>query len=375
MQEPVTATITEHFASLKDPRIQLKTRHKLIDIIIITICAVICGADDWTEVVDYAKAKKDWLKKFLALPHGIPSHDTFGRVFSLLRPEEFEKCFVSWIHTVFKLTDAQTVAIDGKTLRRSYDRSSNKAAIHMVGAWAAKNGIALGQLKTEDKSNEITAIPELLKLLDLKGCIVTIDAMGCQKDIAYRIADQGADYVLALKGNQGTLHKDVELFFEDAQQCNFKDIPHDSFETTDGDHGRVEVRRYVTVSDLGWLEDQAKWKNLNLIGMVQSERHIGEKITRETRYFISSLPNDAKRFAEAVRDHWRIENQLHWVLDIAFREDDSRVRDRNAATNLAILRRLALSLCKQEKTAKVGIKVKRKRAGWNNDYLLTLLNA
>jgi len=375
MQEPVTATITEHFASLKDPRIQLKTRHKLIDIIIITICAVICGADDWTEVVDYAKAKKDWLKKFLALPHGIPSHDTFGRVFSLLRPEEFEKCFVSWIHTVFKLNDAQTVAIDGKTLRRSYDRSSNKAAIHMVGAWAAKNGIALGQLKTEDKSNEITAIPELLKLLDLKGCIVTIDAMGCQKDIAYRIADQGADYVLALKGNQGTLHKDVELFFEDAQQCNFKDIPHDSFETTDGDHGRVEVRRYVTVSDLGWLEDQAKWKNLNLIGMVQSERHIGEKITRETRYFISSLPNDAKRFAEAVRDHWRIENQLHWVLDIAFREDDSRVRDRNAATNLAILRRLALSLCKQEKTAKVGIKVKRKRAGWNNDYLLTLLNA
>jgi predicted transposase YbfD/YdcC len=375
MQKPVTATITEHFASLKDPRIQLKTRHKLIDIIIVTICAVICGADDWTEVVDYAKAKEDWLKKFLALPHGIPSHDTFGRVFSLLRPEEFETCFVSWIRTVFKLTDAQTVAIDGKTLRRSYDRSSNKAAIHMVGAWAAQNGIALGQLKTEDKSNEITAIPELLKLLDLKGCIVTIDAMGCQKDIAHRIADQGADYVLALKGNQGTLHKDVELFFEDAQQCNFKDIPHDSFETTDGDHGRVEVRRYVTVSDLGWLEDQAKWKNLNLIGMVQSERHLGEKITRETRYFISSLPNDAKRFGEAVRDHWRIENQLHWVLDIAFREDDSRVRDRNAATNLAILRRFALSLCKQEKTAKVGIKVKRKRAGWNNDYLLTLLNA
>jgi predicted transposase YbfD/YdcC len=375
MQEPVTATITEHFASLKDPRIQLKIRHKLIDIIIITICAVICGADDWTEVVDYAKAKKDWLKKFLALPHGIPSHDTFGRVFSLLHPEEFEKCFVSWIHTVFKLTDAQTVAIDGKTLRRSYDRSSNKAAIHMVGAWAAKNGIALGQLKTEDKSNEITAIPELLKLLDLKGCIVTIDAMGCQKDIAQRIADQGADYVLALKGNQGTLHKDVELFFEDAQQCQFKDIAHDSYETTDGDHGRVEVRRYVTVSDLGWLEDQSKWKNLNLIGMVQSERHIGEKITHETRYFISSLPNDAKRFAEAVRDHWRIENQLHWVLDIAFREDDSRVRDRNAATNLAILRRFALTLCKQEKTAKVGIKVKRKRAGWNNDYLLTLLNA
>jgi predicted transposase YbfD/YdcC len=373
MPEPVSATIAEHFSSLKDPRIQLKTHHKLIDIIIITICAVICGADDWQEVVDYGKAKHDWLKTFLELPRGIPSHDTFGRVFSLLRPEDFEKCFVSWIHAVFEITGGQTVAIDGKTLRRSHERSSNKAAIHMVGAWATQSGVILGQTKTEDKSNEITAIPELLKLLEIKGCIVTIDAMGCQKEIVRQIADQEADYVLALKGNQGTLHKDVELFFEDALQCDFKDIPHESYETTDGGHGRVEVRRYVTVTDLDWLEDRAKWKNLNLIGMVQSERHIGDKITRETRYYISSLPNDVKRFAEAVRDHWKIENQLHWVLDIAFREDDNRVRDRNAATNLSILRRFALSLCKQEKTAKVGIKVKRKRAGWNNDYLLTLL--
>jgi predicted transposase YbfD/YdcC len=373
MPEPVSATIAEHFSSLKDPRIQLKTHHKLIDIIIITICAVICGADDWQEVVDYGKAKHDWLKTFLELPRGIPSHDTFGRVFSLLRPEDFEKCFVNWIHAVFEITGGQTVAIDGKTLRRSHERSSNKAAIHMVGAWATQSGVILGQTKTEDKSNEITAIPELLKLLEIKGCIVTIDAMGCQKEIARQIADQEADYVLALKGNQGTLHKDVELFFEDALQCDFKDIPHESYETTDGGHGRVEVRRYVTVTDLDWLEDRAKWKNLNLIGMVQSERYIGDKITRETRYYISSLPNDVKRFAEAVRDHWKIENQLHWVLDIAFREDDNRVRDRNAATNLSILRRFALSLCKQEKTAKVGIKVKRKRAGWNNDYLLTLL--
>jgi len=373
MSEPVSATIAEHFSSLKDPRIQLKTHHKLIDIIIITICAVICGADDWQEVVDYGKAKHDWLKTFLELPRGIPSHDTFGRVFSLLRPEDFEKCFVSWIHAVFEITGGQTVAIDGKTLRRSHERSSNKAAIHMVGAWATQSGVILGQTKTEDKSNEITAIPELLKLLEIKGCIVTIDAMGCQKEIARQIADQEADYVLALKGNHGSLHKDVELFFEDALQCDFKDIPHESYETTDGGHGRVEVRRYVTITNLDWLEDRAKWKNLNLIGMVQSERHIGDKITRETRYYISSLPNGVQRFAEAVRDHWRIENQLHWVLDIAFREDDNRVRDRNAATNLSILRRFALSLCKQEKTAKVGIKVKRKRAGWNNDYLLTLL--
>jgi predicted transposase YbfD/YdcC len=373
MEESVNATISQHFASLKDPRIQLKTRHKLIDIIIITICAVICGADDWVEVVDYAKAKRAWLKTFLELPHGIPSHDTFGRVFSLLRPEEFERCFASWIRAVFKITDGQTVAIDGKTVRRSHERSSNKAPIHMVGAWAAQAGLTLGQVRTEDKSNEITAIPELLKLLEIKGCIVTIDAMGCQKEIARQISDQEADYVLALKGNQGNLRKDVELFFDHAQQCQFKDIPHQSYETTDGDHGRVEVRRYVTVSDLDWLEERAKWKNLNLIGMVQSERHIGDNTTRENRYYIASLPNDVQRFASAVRDHWTIENQLHWVLDIAFREDDSRVRDRNAAANLSTLRRFALSLCKQDRTTKVGIKVKRKRAGWNNDYLLTLL--
>ena len=373
MEQPVNATIIEHFSSLKDPRIQAKTRHKLIDIIIITICASICGADEWTEVVDYGKAKHAWLKTFLELPGGIPSHDTFGRVFSLLRPEEFERCFVSWIHAVFKISDGQTVPIDGKTLRRSYERSSNKAAIHMVGAWAAQSGLALGQVRTEDKSNEIKAIPELLKLLEIKGCIVTIDAMGCQKEIARQIVDHEADYVLALKGNQGNLHKDIALFFEHAQQCEFRDIAHQSYETTDGDHGRVEVRRYVTISDLDWLDDRSNWKNLRLIGMVHSERHIGDKITREARYYISSLPNDVKRFASAVRDHWTIENQLHWVLDIAFREDDNRVRDRNAAANLAILRRFALSLCKQEKTAKVGIKTKRKRAGWNNEYLLTLL--
>lgn len=373
MDEHDKASILKHFEGLNDPRIQLKTRHKLVDIIVITICAVICGADDWTEVVGYAKAKEDWLKKFLELPHGIPSHDTFGRVFSLLRPEEFEKCFVSWIHAVFDITGPQTVAIDGKTLRRSCEHSSNKAAIHMVGAWATSSGIALGQRKTEDKSNEITAIPELLKLLEVKGCIVTIDAMGCQKEIARRIIDQEADYVLSLKGNQGMIHDDVKRFFEYAQEQQFKDIPHGSYEVTDGGHGRVEVRRYYTVSDIGWLEEKLKWKNLSLIGMVESERHIGDKITKETRYFISSLPNDPERFAAAVRDHWRIENQLHWVLDIAFREDDSRVRDRNAAANLAILRRFALSLCKQEKKAKVGIKIKRKRAGWNNDYLLTLL--
>jgi predicted transposase YbfD/YdcC len=373
MRRSTGASIVERFSTLKDPRIQLKTRHRLIDIIVITLCAVICGADDWVDVADYGRAKKKWLKTFLKLPHGIPSHDTFGRVFSLLNPEEFENCFLSWIHEVFKITGSQIVAIDGKTVRRSYDRTSNKAPIHMVGAWATKNRMCLGQVKTEDKSNEITAIPELLRLLDLHGCIVTIDAMGCQKETARKIVDQGADYVLALKGNQSSLHDDVKLFFEYARERQFRDLDHDFYETTDGDHGRVEVRRYHTVSDLDWLEHRAKWKNLQLIGMVESERHLGDKITRETRYFISSLPNDAKGFAKAVRGHWAIENELHWVLDIAFREDESRVRDRNAAANLAGMRRFAVSLCKQDTAYKVGIKVKRKRAGWDNDYLLTLL--
>lgn len=373
MRKATGASIVERFSTLKDPRIQLKTRHRLIDIIVITICAVICGADDWVDVADYGRAKKQWLKKFLKLPHGIPSHDTFGRVFSLLNPVEFENCFLAWIHEVFKITGSQIVAIDGKTVRRSYDRTSNKAAIHMVGAWAVKNRMCLGQVKTEDKSNEIKAIPELLRLLDLHGCIVTIDAMGCQKEIVRKIVDQGANYVLALKGNQSALHDDVRLFFEYARERQFRDLNHDFYETTDGDHGRVEVRRYYTVSDLDWLEHKAKWKNLQLIGMVESERHVGEKITQEARYFISSLPNDAKGFAEAVRGHWAIENGLHWVLDIAFREDESRVRDRNAATNFAGMRRFAVSLCKQDTASKVGIKVKRKRAGWDNDYLLTLL--
>jgi predicted transposase YbfD/YdcC len=245
----------------------------------------------------------------------------------------------------------------------------------MVSAWACENQLSLAQVKTEDKSNEITAIPELLKLLDLKGCIVTIDAMGCQKEIAKEIVDGGADYVLALKGNQGNLHKDAELFFEDARKKNFKDITHDFHETVDGGHGRVEIRRYWTVSDIEWLEEREKWKKLNLIGMVESERRIGDEISLETRFYIATLPNNAKLFGESVRGHWGIENKVHWSLDIAFREDESRMRKGHSAENFALIRRLALNLLKNDKTLKVGIKAKRKQAGWDHNYLLTLLNA
>jgi len=365
--------IMEHFSSLTDPRILLKTRHKLIDIIVITLCAVLAGADEWTEIADFGRLKEQWFRTFLELPFGIPSHDTFGRVFSMIRPEEFEKCFLDWVRAAFQNIAPQVIAIDGKTLRHSYDRSSNKAAIHMVSAWAAENRLVLGQVKTEEKSNEITAIPELLKVLALKGCVVTIDAMGCQKEIVKQIVEQEADYVISLKGNQGTLHKEVELFLQDATQNRFKDLPHDTYETTDGEHGRIEIRRFTTTAEVDWFEDKSKWAKLTSFGMVESERHIGDKITRETRYYISSLPSDAKLFAQAARGHWGIENGLHWCLDVAFHEDQSRIRMGHAATNLGIIRHFALNLIKQDKTRKVGVKASRKRAGWDESYLHRLL--
>jgi len=367
--------ITKHFESITDNRIKGKIKHKLIDIIAITICAVIGGADEWTHIEEYAKSKEEWLKRFLELPNGIPSHDTFGRIFAVINAEEFSKSFLEWVRTVFKVTDRQVIPIDGKTLRRSYDSSSNKAAIHMVSAWASKNGIVLGQVKTNEKSNEITAIPELLNLLEIKKCIITIDAMGCQKEIAKRIIEKEADYVLAVKGNQGRLHEDIKLFFEDGLKKDFYGIEVKYYEETEGDHGRVETRRYWTTEEINWLSQRHKWEKIKIIGMVESERTLVNKTSIDRRYYISSIENDVKEFAEAVRKHWQVENSLHWILDVAFREDDSRVRKGNASENLSIVRRIALNLLKQEKTVKVGVKGKRMRAGWDNNYLLKVLNA
>ncbi len=374
MKKEANHSITEHFSTLSDPRIQLKTRHKLIDIIVIALCAVICGADEWIEIARFGRAKEHWFKTFLALPAGIPSHDTFGRIFSLLDPEEFAKCFVDWVRGAFPMSNADTVAIDGKTARRSHDRTNGKPCIHMVSAWAAHNRLILGQVKTEAKSNEITAIPELLKTLDIRGCIVTIDAMGCQKEIAEQIIDQGADYIFSLKGNQGNLHKEVELLFEDARKTGFKDLSRQTCTTIDGGHGRVETRCFTVTDDVDWFEEKSKWRKLTTFAMVESTREIGEETTKENRYFISSLPLDVVRFAEAARDHWSVENCLHWGLDIAFREDDCRVRKGHAPENLAILRRFALSLIKRDPLRKIGVKASRKAAGWDNDYLLHLLN-
>jgi predicted transposase YbfD/YdcC len=372
MAENICTSIIEHFSALPDPRILLKTCHKLVDIVAMALCAVVAGADDWVEIAAYARAREAWFREFLELPGGVPSHDTFGRVFALLDPDAFEKCYVNWVRGLINLP-GELVAIDGKTLRRSHDRANGKSAIHMVNAWAVDHGLVLGQVKTDAKSNEITAIPELLKVLDLKGAVVTVDAMGCQKRIAKQIVDQGGDYVFSLKGNQGNLHKEVELLFQDAKANDFQGLSHESFATVDGGHGRIETRRYTTVAHVDWFEDKHQWAKLTSFGMVESEREIDGKVTRETRYYISSLPGDAERFGAAARGHWAVENSLHWSLDIAFREDDSRVRSGNAPANLATIRRLALSLIKQDPHRKIGVKASRKRAGWDLDYLKKLL--
>lgn len=369
----LSTSIGEHFGALSDPRKGGMVEHRLIDIITITVCAVICGANNWVEVELFGQRRQDWLRQFLELPHGVPSHDTFGRVFARLSAEAFQQQFAEWMQAVFERSHGEVIAIDGKRLRRSYDKASNKAAIHMVSAWAQANRVVVGQVKTDSKSNEITAIPSLLKLLDIQGCIVTIDAMGCQRAIAAQITARQGDYVLALKGNQSQLHDDVVAYFDYAQRRRFNDIESDYHETIEKGHGRVEVRRYWTIATLDWLEGKDKWVGLNLIGKVESERHVAGEVSRDTRYYIASIENNAQRFAHAVRGHWSIENTLHWSLDVTFREDDSRLRQGEAAENFALVRHMALSLLQQEKSLKVGIAAKRFNAALDPDYLIKVL--
>lgn len=373
MQQTPVSTITKHFSKLDDPR-RYNKRHLLLDIIVIAICAAICGADNWVDVENFGKAKYDWFKQFLELPHGIPSHDTFGRVFALLDAEQFEKCFVEWVQVGNEVTEGQTVPVDGKTLRRSHDKTLGKKALHMVSAWASENRLVLGQVKTDEKSNEITAIPQLLDVLDIFGCIVTVDAIGCQKKIAKKIIEQGADYTLSVKENQKGLYDDIADLFDYAQEIGFVDC--DYHKTVDKGHGRIEIRECWTISDpeyLVYIRNLSDWKDLQTIVMVRSERRIGQESSTKVRYYISSLAGDAKQVLESVRGHWGIENKVHWILDVAFREDDSRIRKGNGAQNFAIVRRIALNLLKQEKTAQCGIKAKRLKAGWALDYLLKVL--
>lgn len=367
-----TKNIIDHYNDFPDPREDNK-RHLLIDIFAIVICASICGAEKWEDIAEFGRAKETWLRSFLELPHGIPSKDTFRRVFATLDPEEFNRRFSEWIKLINPKIKQEIISIDGKTLRRSHDSKKDKSAIHMVSAWANKAGLTLGQVKTDEKSNEITAIPELLEMLELNGCIVTIDAMGTQKTIAKKIIDKEADYVLALKGNQGTLHEDIKIYFTGTQEEELFKPPFNYYKTFVKDHGRIEKREYWTCSDINWLSMKNDWVNLKSVCMMRTERTIGEKINTEISYFITSLPPDAKIIGDAIRSHWGIENSLHWVLDMAFREDECRKRIDNSAENFAVLRHITLNLLKQEKTCTRSIAGKRLLAGWNVTYLEKVL--
>lgn len=362
----------EHLGRVTDPRDARGVRHRLDEILVIVILAVICGAEDCEGIADYGRAKETWLRSFLVLRHGIPCAETFRRILAALKPEGLEACLMRWMKGWKAYRRGKHVAVDGKRLRRSFDRASGEAAIHMIGAWATESGLALGQLAVAAKENEITALPHLLQLLDLEGATVTIDAIGCQSAIAAQIVAQGGDYVLALKTNQPALQADAKLLLDEGIATGF-DAPHDFHEDADKGHGRIEIRRVWATGDIAWYSDKTRWPEMRTWAAVECERTVGEQTTCERRYFISSLPPRAQTIGKLVRQHWQIENSLHWVLDVAFAEDHNRLHTGHAAENLSRLRRFALSLLKQESTNKLGIKNKRLRAGWDQNYLLKIL--
>jgi predicted transposase YbfD/YdcC len=363
----MTATFMEHFSDLKDPRDDKNKKHQLMDILFLVIAAVISGAEGWEAIEAFGEEKLEWLRKYFPFANGVPSHDCIRMVMISLSPKALQGCFARWMQAVVEVAKGEVVAIDGKTIRRSFDQAEGLGAIHMVSAWAKRNGVSLGQVKTDEKSNEITAIPALLKLLELRGCIVTIDAMGCQRAIAEQIRAQGADYVLAVKANQKELHEALEDYFETAQQAGYRAVPLERWEEIDSGHGRVEVRRYQLVPDLSTLPKPEQWKDLQGIARVECERHVGDQISSEVRYYITSLGQDVGRLAEAVRGHWGIENSLHWVLDVTFREDDSRLRSGYGAENFAVIRHIALNLLKRE-PSKGSLKRKRYKAALSNEF-------
>lgn len=375
-------SLVAHFAEVADPRMDRRKEHDLVDVLVIAVCTLLCAGETYNDMEDFGKAKYQWFKTFLKLPNGIPSHDTFNRVFAALEPKEFLDCFLRWTQSLREAVNQEVVALDGKALRRALNQGQNVK--YVVSAWAESNGLVLGQLKVADKSNEITAVPELLRVLELSGCIVTIDAMGCQKKIAKEIIEADADYVLALKGNQETVHEEVKSFLDAtlAERQTLRPVGAKlsraaatlaSLQTVEKDHGRLETRCYYQSDYLGWFADRAKWEGLKSVGMVESIREVGEQKTVERRYYLSSLVLNIETFGRAVRSHWGVENKVHWVMDVCFREDQSRARAGYAAENLATLRRLALNMLKREKTKKRGIRGKQLNASWDHAYLLKLL--
>lgn len=362
----------EVLGAVEDPRCARGVRHRLDEMLLITIFAVCRGAEDAENIAQYGQAKEQWLRGFLELPHGIPCGETFRRLLAAIKPEELERCLGNWLAGWKGRRRNEVVAVDGKRLRRSFDRASGKAAVHMISAWATGAGFSLGQLALEKGQSELTRLPELLALLDLRGATVTIDAIGCQRSIAGQLAGGQSEYVLALKSNQATLHDEARTFLDAGIAQGF-DGKHSFYEQTAKGHGRIEIRRTWASEDIDWFEDRARWPGMRTWAAVESERHVDDKVSIERRYFITSLPADAARIGQAVRQHWSIENSLHWVLDMAFGEDQARLRTGYAAENFSRIRRFALALLKKDKTAKVGIKGKRMKAGWNEDYLLRIL--
>lgn len=382
MQKTPALSLVEHFKSVSDPRMNRRRAHDFTDILIIAICTLLCGGETFNEMEQFGEAKEDWFRTFLKLPSGIPSHDTFNRVFAALDPEEFLNAFLLWTQSLRQAVTQEIVALDGKALRRA--SNSGEEMKYIVSAWAQDNGLVLGQIAVDEKSNEITAVPQLLRVLELSGCIVTIDAMGCQKKIAQEIIESDADYVLALKGNHERVHAEVKEFMDATLKERQAPRPKGAkmsrgaqnlalYESVEKDHGRLETRRYYQSAELEWFADLGKWEGLHSVGMVESIREINGQKSIERRYFLSSLKLGVETFARAVRGHWGVENKLHWVLDVQFGEDQSRARTGNAAENLATLRRLALNILRSETSKKRGIRSKQLNAGWNHSYLLKLL--
>ena len=366
--------LVEHFDALDDPRCAAKINHRLIDIVVIAVCAVVSGAESWEDMALYGRSKEAWLKGFLALQGGVPSHDTFRRVFMLINPDAFEACFRSWAQSFAKAMDREVIAVDGKTVRRSFDRSRDQGPLHIVSAWASERGLVLGQRQVDSKSNEITAIPDLLDTLNLKGSIVTLDAMGCQKKIVSKILDRGADYLVALKANQGKMFKAVRDHCE--QTCFASGATNTAhFDAVEDTHGRSVRRRAFVCPEAAGLEPLSNWPGLRAVLAVETIRSVNGsgKTEAEIRYFLSSCPDEPDGLIQAIRRHWTIENSLHWVLDVTFREDECRVRDRIAVQNMALLRKIALNLVRSDKSSRASLKGRRKMAGWDDDYMLQII--
>lgn len=371
----IETTISQSFSSVSDPRMDRCKRHSLTNILTISICAIICGCDDFNAIEEYGKSKLTWFETFLELPHGIPSHDTFQDVLNRIKPTEFADAFTLWVTQLGNLSD-DIVALDGKVMRGTLDKAKGNPAIHLVSAWSVKNNLCFGQVKVSDKSNEITAIPALIKLLDIEGATITTDAMGCQHAIGELITEGKANFVFALKGNQGEFYDDIKLFLDTHLKNDFTGIEQSVFESVDGEHGRIEQRKTWLISDIGWLiKRHPQWKSVNAIAVVHSTRQLtGKEETNECRYYITSHKDKAAKFiANAIRSHWHVENKLHWQLDVSFNEDYNRLRSGYAGENLALMNKIALNLLKNERSVKVGVKNKRLKAGWDNDYMMKVL--